>query len=111
MLINAFTCCTDFRSTDRPRNGLVEYFQMFSVALPNQIADLLAIDGAVVRHGEQDTLDFQLRIYLPPDFANRLQELLQTFGGEILRLHWNQCGVCRSQRIDGQHSQRRSAVQ
>ena len=111
MLVNAFSCCADFRSTDRPGNGLVEYFQMLSVALPNQIADLLAVDGAAVRHSEQDALDFQLRVYLPPHFANCLQKLFQTLGREVLRLHRNQCRVCRRQCIDSEHPQRGSAVQ
>ena len=35
MLVNAFTCRTDFRSTDRPGNRLFEYFQVLSVALPD----------------------------------------------------------------------------
>ena len=104
MLVNAFSCCADFRSTDRPGNGLVEYFQMLSVALPNQIADLLAVDGAAVRHSEQDALDFQLRVYLPPHFANCLQKLFQTLGREVLRLHRNQCRVCRRQCIDSECS-------
>ena len=72
---------------------------------------MLAVDGAAIGHGEQNTLNFQFWVYLPPNFSNRLQELLQTFGRKVLRLHRNQCRVCRRQCIDREHSQRGSAVQ
>ena len=83
---------------------------MLSVGLPNQIADLLPIDGAAVRHGEQDALNFQFQVYLPPYFLHCLKQLLQPFCRKILCLHRNQCGICRCQRIDRQHTERGSAV-
>ncbi len=83
---------------------------MLSVGLPNQIADLLPIDCAAVRHGEQDALNFQLWIYLPPYFLHSLKQLLQTFRRKILRLHRNQSGICRRQCIDCQHTERGGTV-
>ena len=38
-------------------------------------------------------------------------KLFQTFCGKILCLHRNQGSVCRRQRVDGEHSQRRHTVQ
>ena len=111
MLENAFAHGTDFRSTDRPGNGLVKHLDLAAVSTPNQVVDLLPVVGAAVGHGEQDALDFQLRVDLPPDFLHRLQKLFQAFCRQILRLHRNQGGVCCCQCVHGQHPKGRSAVQ
>ena len=72
MLENAPAYGTDLRSTDRPGNGLVEHFDLAAVSTPNQVVDLLPIVGAAVRHSQQDALDFQFRVDLPPDLLHRL---------------------------------------
>lgn len=36
------------------------------------------------------------RVNLSPDFLDGLEQLLQTFNRKILRLHRNQCRICRS---------------
>ena len=97
--------------TDRPGNGLVEHLDLAAVGTPNQVVDLLSVVGAAVGHGQQDTLDFQVRVDLPMDFLHRLQKLFQTLCGQVLRLHRNQGGVRRCQGIDGQHPKGRGAVQ
>ena len=84
---------------------------MLSVRLPDQIADLFSVVGAIVGHGQQNTLNFQFRVDLPPDFLHRLQKLFQTLCRKILRLHGNQGSVCRRQCVDGQHPQRGHTVQ
>ena len=81
MLENALACRTGFRRTDGTGDGLLKHLQVFSVCLPNQIADLLSIIGAAVGHGEQDTLNFQLWVDLPPNLLHGLQKLFQTFCG------------------------------
>ena len=48
ILEDTFSGRAGFGSADRPGNSLVEHFQILSVGLPNQIADLLPIDGAAV---------------------------------------------------------------
>ena len=111
MLENALTHGTDLRSADRPGNGLVEHFDLAAVSTPDQIVDLLSIVGAAVGHGQQDALDFQLGVDLPPDFLHSLQKLFQTLCRQILRLHGNQGGVCCCQCIDGQHPKGRGAIQ
>ena len=110
ILEDTFSGRAGFGGTDRARNRLLEHLQMLSVGLPNQIADLLPIDCAAVRHGEQDALNFQFRVYLPPYFLHGLQKLFQTFCRKILRLHRNKRGICRRQCIDRQHTERGSAV-
>ena len=92
MLENALTHGTDLRSTDRPGNGLVEHLDLAAVGTPNQIVDLLSVVGAAVGHSQQDALDFQFRVDLPPDLLHRLQKLFQTFRRQVLRLHGNQGG-------------------
>ena len=72
MLKNALTHGTDFRGTDRPGNCLVEHLDPAAVSTPNQIVNLLPIVGAAVGHSQQDTLNFQFRVDLPPDFLHRL---------------------------------------
>ena len=81
MLENARAHGTDFRSTDRPGNSLLEHLDLAAVSTPNQIVDLLSIVGAAVGHGQQDALDFQLGVDLPPDFLHSLQKLFQAFRG------------------------------
>ena len=104
MLKNALAHGTDLRSTDRPGNGLVKHLDLAAVCTPNQVVDLLPVVGAIVCHGQQDTLNFQLGVDLPSDFLDGLQKLFQAFCGQVLRLHRNQGGVCRRQCIDGQRS-------
>ena len=58
VLENALAHGTDLRSTDRPRNGLVEHFNLAAVGTSNQVVDLLSIVGAAVCHSQQDALDF-----------------------------------------------------
>ena len=111
ILENAFSGRAGFGSADRTGNGLVEHFDLAAVSTPDQIVDLLSIVGAAVGHGQQDALDFQLGVDLPPDFLHRLQKLFQALRRQVLRLHRNQGGVRRCQGIDGQHPKGRSAVQ
>ena len=111
VLENALTHGTDLRSADRPGNGLVEHFDLAAVSTPNQVVDLLPIVGAAVRHSQQDALDFQFRVDLPPDFLHSLQKLFQTFRGKVLCLYGYQSSVCRRQRVNGQHPKGGSAVQ
>jgi len=75
MLENALACRTGFRRTDGTGDGLLKHLQVLSVCLPDQIADLFSVVGATVGHGQQDALDFQLRVDLPPDLLHRLQKL------------------------------------
>ena len=110
MLENALTHGTDFRSTDRPRNGLVKHLDPAAVGTPNQVVDLLSIVGAAVSHGQQDALDFQFRVDLPSDLLHGLQKLFQAFRRQVLRLHRNQGGVRRCQCIHGQHPKGRGAI-
>ena len=84
---------------------------MLSVCLPDQIADLLSVVGAAVGHGQQNTLNFQLRVDLPPNLLHGLQKLLQAFCRQVLCLHRNQSSVCRRQCVNGQHPQRWHTVQ
>ena len=72
---------------------------------------MLPVVGAAIGHGQQDTLNFQLGIDLPPDLLHGLQKLFQTFCGKVLRLHGNQGGVCCCQCIDGQHPKGRGTIQ
>jgi len=72
---DTFACRTGFCRTDGARDGLFKHLQVPSVCLPDQIADLLSVVGAAVRHGQQDTLNFQFRVDLPPDLLHRLQKL------------------------------------
>lgn len=102
----------DFRRTDRVRNGLLKHPDFAAVHLPNQCIDFPAVIGAAVRHGHQDTLDFQLRVDLPAHFLDGLQQLLQSLCRKVLRLHRNQCGI-RSRsilRFEEQVSTRRSTI-
>jgi len=75
MLENAFAYGTDLRSADRPGNGLVKHLDLAAVGTSNQIVDLLSVVGAAVGHSQQDALDFQFRVDLPPDLLHRLQKL------------------------------------
>ena len=78
MLEDTLAHSTDFRSTDRPGNGLVEHFDLAAVSTPNQVVDLLPLVGAAVRHGQQNALDFQLGVDLPSNLLHGLQKLFQT---------------------------------
>ena len=111
MLENALACRTGFSRTDRPWNSLLKNLQMLSVCLPNQVADLLSVVGAAVGHSQQDALNFQFRVDLPPYLLDSLQKLFQTLCGKVLRLHRNQGSVCRRQCVDGEHPQRGHTVQ
>ena len=90
---------------------MVKHLQVLPVCLTNQIADLFSVVGAVVGHGQQNTLDFQLGVDLPSDLLYGLQKLFQAFRRQVLRLHRNQGSVCRRQCVDGQHPQRGHTVQ
>ena len=108
---DAFACRTGFCCSDGAGNGLLKHLQVLSVCLPDQIANLLSVVGAVVGHGQQNTLDFQLGVDLPPDLLDGLQKLFQTFCGKVLCLHRNQGSVCHRQCVDGEHPQRGHTVQ
>ena len=111
MLENTLTHGTDFRSTDRPGNGLVEHLDLAAIGTSNQVVNLLPVVGAAVGHGEQDALDFQFGVDLPSDLLHGLQKLFQALCRQVLRLYGNQGGVCRCQCIHGQHPKGRGAVQ
>ena len=108
---NAFPFGADLRSPDRTGNLGIEHLDMPAVGITDQGRNLFGVIRPAVHHGQQDTLDPQLRIDLPLHLIDRLEQLFQPLCGKVIGLHRDQRGVRRCQRIDGQHPQARHTVQ
>ena len=68
------------------------------------------IVGAAVYHGEQNTVNVQSGIDLPSHAADRTQQQVQTFGGQIVGLGGDDDPICGNQGIDGHKAQGRHAI-
>lgn len=72
--------------------------------------DSLCVVRPIVHHRQQNAVDLQLGIELPPHFCNRAHELGQSLRGEIAWLRRNDYAVCGGERIDGRHAERGHTV-
>ena len=81
-------------SAARTDRGIVsvKHLDLAAVGTSNQIVDLLPVVGAAVGHGQQDTLNFQFRIDLPPDLfgqsAKAVPDPLQTDTAPARESRW-----------------------
>ena len=108
MRIDALALGADLRCPDRLRNVRCEHFQLVAVGIAQQRTDLAGVICSAVYHRQQNPVDAQLRIDLPPYLGDGLQELFQTLGGKILRLHGNENAIRCRKRVDREHPQRQS---
>ena len=92
-------------------NLRIEHLELAAVGVAEQGGNLLCVVRAVVHHRQQDTVDFQFGIDLPPHLGDGLQKLFQALCGKVLRLNGNQHAVRSCQRVDGQHTQRGHTIQ
>lgn len=51
----------------------IKYLDFFAVSIPQQGADLFGMVGAAIYHCEQDTINFEFSIDLPPYLVDGLQ--------------------------------------
>lgn len=96
--------------SDGVENFAGKYLDFVAVGFPQQGRNLSGKVRPAVYHRQQDTVNLEFGIDLSSYSGNGLQELFQTFGREVLCLNRYDYPVRRSQRIDGQHSKRRLAV-
>lgn len=101
---------TDFLCSDRVRYLCAKHLDFAAVGITQQGANVLCKIGTVVHHRQQNTINLQFRIDLPVYLVDGLQQLLQAFCGQILRLHGNQYPVCSCQSINRKHTQGRLAT-
>ena len=66
--------------------------------------------GALVVHGEQDSVQFEPLVERRPDPVEGLHEFRDTFERQVLALHRNQDSVGRSQGVDRQETEGRGTV-
>ena len=74
------------------------------------VVDLAGKAQTAVVHRQQKALDLQLRIQLALDDLDGVQQLADALEREILALHGDDHGVGGRQRVDGDQSERRTAV-
>ena len=110
MRIDALALGADLRCPDGLRNIRREHFQLAAVGVAQQRTDLAGVICSAVYHRQQNPVDAQLGVDLPPHFGDSLQKLFQTLGGKILRLHGNENTVRCRKRVDREHPQRRHTV-
>ena len=111
MLEDAGSLCADFLCTNRTGNICLVDFQLSTVALPNQIADVLGVVGAVIYHRQKNPFNPQFRVDLSLDLVDGSKQLFQTLCRKVCCLNRYQHIVGSCQRIHGQHTQRRHTVQ
>ncbi len=102
---NAFSLGADFLCPDRMGDFRSKYLDFAAVGFPQQGGDLLGEVGAVVHHRQQDAVNLELGVDLPLHLIYCLEQLLQTLGGQILRLDGNYDPIGGCQRIDRKHPQ------
>ena len=107
---NALALGADLLCPDRVGNLTGKYLDFTAVVLPQQCADLLCEVRAAVHHGQQDAVDLELRVNLPPYLVDRREELFQALGREVFRLDGNQYPVGGGKGVDRQHPQGGLAV-
>ena len=110
MLKDTVSFGTDFFCTNRTGNVCLVNLQLSTVALPNQIADVLGVIGAAVHHRQKNPFDFQFGVDLSLDLVDGSKQLFQTLCRKVCCLNRYQHIVGSCQRIDGQHTQRRHTV-
>ena len=102
---NAFALGADFFSPDGMRNLGAKHLDFAAVGFPQQGSDLLGKIGAVVHHRQQYAVDLEFGIDLPLHLIDRLEQLFQALGGQILRLDGDYDPVGGCQRVDREHTQ------
>ena len=70
--VNAFALGADLRRPDGLRNVRREHFQFAAVGVAQQRTDLAGVVCSAIHHRQQNPVDAQLRIDLPPYFGNGL---------------------------------------
>ena len=111
MLKDACAFGADLCSPDGSGNLRIEDPDPAAVGFPQQRSDLSAVVGSAVNHGQQHSVNLQPVIDVLLHTGNSSQQLLYTFDGQILRLNRDDDPVCGCQRVDRQHSKRRTAIQ
>lgn len=101
----------DFRSPDRPGDFRIEDLDFAAVGFPKKLRNLLAVVGSAVNNRQQHTVNLQSVINVLLHTGNSSQQLLNTFDGQVLRLHRDNDAICRRQCVDCQHAKRRAAIQ
>lgn len=81
--VDALALGADLRCPDGLRNIRREHFQLAAVGVAQQRTDLAGVVCAVVYHRQQNPVDTQLGVDLPPHLGDGLQELLQPLCGKI----------------------------
>ena len=102
---NTLALGTDFLCSDRMGNLSSEHFDFAAVGFSQQSRNLLGKVGAVVHHRQQDTVDLELGVDLPFHLIDRLEQLFQALGGQILRLDGDYDPVGGGQGVDREHTQ------
>ena len=108
---DALTLGAGLLGPDRVGYLRIEYLDVPAVGLPEQGADLPGKVGPAVHHRQQDAVNEQLGIDLPPHLAHGLQELFKPFRREVLRLDGDDQAIGSGQGVDGEHTQGGLAVQ
>ena len=73
---NALAFRADFRGADGMRNGRGKHFDFAAVGFAQQGRNFTGICCADIYHGQQDAVNLQLGVNLPPYFGDGLQKLL-----------------------------------
>ena len=108
--VNALALGADLCRPDGLRDVRREHFQLAAVGVAQQRTDLAGVVRAAVHHCQQNPVNTQLRIDLPPYLGDSLQELFQSFCRKILCLHGNENAVRCRKCVDREHPQRRHTV-
>ena len=101
----------DLRSPDGPGDLRIEDPDPAAVGFPQQRSNFSAVVGSTVNHGQQHAVNLQPVIDVLLYTGNSSQKLFHTFYGQVLRLNRNNDSIRGCQRVDRQHSKRRTAIQ
>ncbi len=89
--------------------GIVDSQAVTEIA-PDRLHRTFGKIGAIVHHGQQDSVNRQLGIGVCPYLLDRLKQLCHCFCRQVLRLNRDDYTVCGGQSVQRQHTERRTAV-
>ena len=110
MGVDARSLGGDFRGPHGAGNLRIKHLDAPAVGIADQRSNFPGVGGSRVHHGHEDAVDLQPRVDLPMHLGDGLQQLLQTLGGKVVGLHRDDDPIRCRKGVDGQHAQRRHAV-
>src|SRR5438876_5729041 len=97
-----------FAEPNVPRND--RFQQGIAKMLRDVLPNLFRQIRTVVKHGEQDSFDFQVFVELMANALERIHQIGKTFQRKVFALNRYEDGIGRAKSIYGQDAERRWAV-